>query len=165
MRNQQRASHFLFDGVKEQEAVGSPTDETLQISTETLQLLEGNDHGAQTQAGGVAAIRTPLDGTDAAGGAHRRKDSLDSAAGHDLMALDDEDGHAGVPAPEKKRDTKNTESKGKAKSSSKSRGGGKKGKKGSKKAKAEDDIELDCEIRRDKDSPGLNLFLPDRITM
>jgi len=32
MRNQLTADRFLSKGVKEQEAVGSPTDETLQIA-------------------------------------------------------------------------------------------------------------------------------------
>jgi len=84
------------------------------------------------------------------------------------MALEDDDG-AGVTSPDKKRDSKSTETKGKAKAAGKSKGSGgahgKKAKKGSKKAKAEDDIELDYEIVRSRDSPGCNLFLPDRTSM
>ena len=69
------------------------------------------------------------------------------------------------PTEEKK---KGQESRSKSKGSAggkKGAGGGKKGKKGSKKSKAEKEVELDWDIPRDRESAGLNLFMPDRVTM
>ena len=95
MRNQMRAHSFLFDGIKENDPVGDHLDEILKLSTTTLHLLEYLKDLSNVKPGGTlppSVLNAPPHGSSSSPsgtGALTRKDSLDSAAGLDLLALDE----------------------------------------------------------------------------